>query len=178
MVISSQRVEEIIPTTQQSTTVVLEWQGPSPSGRNGLFYQLYLGKQQGLTYAMIAARLNASMHSALEMYVKGNDELRQAIKSGRIRTVQDLIQWLQTTQSDTSELDQVQRTLQKYGFVENEIKEWCLGTLENLLSDGDHHYRVILFTRTWVISKLRSWRAKNQFWLTTAGKASQRIPNT
>lgn len=47
--------------------LLLEWQGPSPSGMNGFFYQLHLDHRRGQSYAAIAARLNASMCSTLEM---------------------------------------------------------------------------------------------------------------
>jgi hypothetical protein len=158
--------------------LLLVWQGPAPSGTNELFYQLHLEQRQERSYAAIAARLNLSMRGALETYVEKNYEIRQVIKNGTIRTVHDFIQWQQTTQSDTYELGLVQSTLQKYGFPDNEIQERCLGALENLILGADRRRCGVLFTRDWVISKLRSWRAKNQFWLTTGNKASHRMPNT
>jgi hypothetical protein len=117
------------------------------------------------------------MCGILETYVKGNYELRQEIKNGTIQTSQDLTQWQQTTQSDTSELDLVQHTLQKYGFADDEIKDWCLGTFESYVSGCYPFHRIILFTRDWMFSKLRSWRAKNQLWLATADKASPGTPD-
>jgi hypothetical protein len=158
--------------------LLLEWQGPSLSGRNGLFYQLHQYHRQGLSYAAIAIHLNVGLATALETYVNGNDELRQAISSRMIQTVHDLIQWQQATQSDTSELDFVQLALQHYGFEDNEIQEWCLGILENSVLRPYPFPRVVLFTRDWVIGKLRSWRAKNQLWLTTVDKPSHRTPTT
>jgi hypothetical protein len=114
----------------------------------------------------------------LQEYLEENRALRQAVGSGTIRTIQDLIQWHQTTESYTSDFDFTRAVLQESGFADDEINEWCFSALENLMAGRKALPRGVLFTRDWVISRLRTWRAKNQLWFIREQKASHRIPNS
>jgi hypothetical protein len=158
--------------------LLLEWQGPSPYGSKGFFYQLYLDHQEGESYADIAKRLNAQMVRGLKGVLERNFPLRQAIGNGTIRTVQDLTHWKQTTESDTSDLYFIQGVLQDCGFLDEDIDEWCFAALENLTAGRKALPPGVPFKRDWVISRLRNWRTKNQLWLTTVNGEPHRIPNT
>jgi hypothetical protein len=142
--------------------LLLMWQGPSlQGGANDLIHHLDLlnAKGRGVSYAVLAKKLNDIVAKDLTAYWEDRSAYRRAQNADMFHTQMDIMRWKQQTSHYGLGLGRAQSLLQDMGLKETTIRQWCANALRNLrqeqppfpLDEGP-------ITRDHLIMRLRTWR--------------------
>jgi hypothetical protein len=159
---SLEQIKRHWPEIEAWQKLLLMWQGRSlQGGANDLIHCLDLlhAKGGGLSYAVLAKKLNNIVAKDLTTYLEDRSAYRRAQNADMFHTPMDIMLWQQQTGHYGLGLGRAQSVLQAMGLKETDIRQWCANALRNLrqgqppfpLEEGP-------ITRDYLIMRLRTWR--------------------